>query len=59
LAKHYAAAPHAENLSALAVTLELAGQTDEATKAFAEFERKSLAETNLTDNSNHELMVYL
>ena len=36
----------------------MAGQTDDASKAFAEFERKSLAETNLTDNSNHELISY-
>jgi tetratricopeptide (TPR) repeat protein len=58
LAKRYAAAPHAENLYALAEAMELAGQTDEAEKAFGEFERKSLAETNLADNSNHELIAY-
>jgi tetratricopeptide (TPR) repeat protein len=54
----YSAAPHAENLYALAEALELAGQTDESEKAFAEFERKSLAETNIADNSNHELIAY-
>ena len=48
LRKRYAAAPHAENLYALAEALELAGQTDESRKAFAEFERKSLAETNIS-----------
>jgi len=58
LRKRYAAAPHAENLYALAEALELAGQTDESKKAFAEFERKSLAETNIADNSNHELIAY-
>jgi tetratricopeptide (TPR) repeat protein len=58
LGKRYAAAPHAENLYALAEALELAGRTDESSKAFAEFERKSLAETNLADNSNHELIAY-
>jgi len=58
LSKRYAAAPHAENLYALAEALELAGQTDEARRAFAEFERKSLAETHLADNSNHELIAY-
>ena len=58
LAKRYGAAPHAENLYALAEAMELAGQTDEAEKAYAEFERKSLAETNITDNSNHELIAY-
>jgi hypothetical protein len=58
LTKRYAAAPHAENLYALAEALELAGHTEESTKAFAEFERKSLAETKLADNSNHELIAY-
>jgi tetratricopeptide (TPR) repeat protein len=58
LRKRYAAAPHAENLYALAEALELAGETEESGKAFAEFERQSLAETNLGDNSNHELIAY-
>jgi len=58
LDKRYAAAPHAENLYALAEALELAGRADESRRAFAEFERKSLAETNLADNSNHELIAY-
>jgi tetratricopeptide (TPR) repeat protein len=58
LRRRYSAAPHAENLYALAEALELAGQTDESEKAFAEFERKSLAETNIADNSNHELIAY-
>jgi tetratricopeptide (TPR) repeat protein len=58
LRKRYTAAPHAENLFALGEALELAGNTDEAQTAFAEFERKSLAETNIGDNSNHELIAY-
>jgi len=58
LRKRYSGAPHAENLYALAEALEVAGQTDESRKAFAEFERKSLAESNIADNSNHELIVY-
>ena len=58
LRRRYSAAPHAENLYALAEALELAGQTDESKKAFEEFERKSLAETNIADNSNHELIAY-
>lgn len=58
LRKRYSGAPHAENLFALAEALELAGQSDESSKAFAEFERKSLAETNISDNSNHELIAY-
>src|SRR5439155_21042104 len=32
--------------------------TEEAKQAFAEFERKSLLETNRADNSNHELIFY-
>ena len=58
LRKRYDAAPHAENLYALAEALELAGDLRQAERAFAEFERKSLAETNNTDNSNHELIAY-
>jgi len=58
LEKRYLAAPHAENLFALAEALELAGRDREAAQAFQEFERQSLAETNLADNSNHELVAY-
>ena len=58
LRQRYHAAPHAENLYDLAEALQLAGRTDEAQKAFAEFEQKSLAETNRGDNSNHELIFY-
>ena len=58
LEKRYAEAPHAENLFALAEALDCAGRKDDATKAFAEFEQKSLRESNITDNSNHELIAY-
>ena len=40
LEKRYAAAPHAENLFALAEALDRAGRKDDAAKAFAEFEQK-------------------
>ena len=56
--QRYLAAPHAENLYDLAEALELAGRHDQAAQAFAEFERKSLAETARADNSNHELVFY-
>jgi tetratricopeptide (TPR) repeat protein len=56
--QRYEAAPHAENLFDLAGALQLAGRPDEAKKAFAQFEEKSLAETERADNSNHELIVY-
>jgi len=58
LRERYNAAPHAENLYALAEALELAGEVQESKQAFSEFERKSLAETNIADNSNRELIAY-
>ena len=58
LRQRYQAAPHAENLFDLARALQWAGHTEEAQKAFAEFEQKSLLETNRGDNSNHELIFY-
>jgi tetratricopeptide (TPR) repeat protein len=58
LEQRYKAAPHAENLYELAEALRLAGKTTEAEAAFAEFEQKSLLETNRADNSNHELISY-
>jgi tetratricopeptide (TPR) repeat protein len=58
LQARYDAAPHAENLYDLAAALQLAGRSAEATKAFAEFERKSVAESMQADNSNHELIFY-
>ena len=58
LRQGYEAAPHAENLYDLAEALQWAGRTEEAKKAFAEFEQKSLLETNRTDNSNRELIFY-
>jgi len=58
LTQRYHAAFHAENLYDLAQALQLAGKIDDANKAFAEFEQKSLLETNRGDNSNHELIFY-
>lgn len=58
LEQRYQAAPHAENLFDLAQALQLAGRNVDANKAFAEFERKSIAESGRTDNSNHELVMY-
>ncbi|HEV2198879.1 MAG TPA: tetratricopeptide repeat protein [Bryobacteraceae bacterium] len=58
LQKRYAAAPHAENLYALAEALSRAGRESEAAQSFAEFERLSLAESTIGDNSNHELIAY-
>jgi tetratricopeptide (TPR) repeat protein len=58
LRERYNAAPHAENLYDLAEALQLAGRENEAKVAFAEFEQKSLLETNRADNSNHELIFY-
>jgi tetratricopeptide (TPR) repeat protein len=58
LQKRYAAAPHAENLFALGEALERAGRHEEAARACADFERQALAESELADNANHELMAY-
>ena len=58
LKQRYAAAPHAENLYDLAQAMQFAGKTEDANRAFAEFEQKSLLETNRADNSNHELIFY-
>jgi tetratricopeptide (TPR) repeat protein len=58
LRTRYQNAPHAENLYALAEALQLAGETGEAKKAFAEFEEKALRESQLADNANHELIAY-
>jgi tetratricopeptide (TPR) repeat protein len=58
LQQRYEAARHAENLYDLAEALRLAGRSEEAKKAFAEFEQKSLLETNRGDNSNRELIFY-
>jgi len=58
LRTRYAEAPHAENLYSLAEVLAQAGHIEEAARDFAEFERQSLQESNIGDNSNHELMWY-
>ena len=58
LRERYQAATHAENLYDLAEALQLAGLTEEAKKAFGEFEQKSLFETDRGDNSNRELIFY-
>jgi tetratricopeptide (TPR) repeat protein len=56
--KRYDAAPHAENLYALAEALERAGRHGEADASFAIFEQKALAESAQADNANHELIAY-
>jgi len=58
LRQRYQAAPHAENLYDLAEALQSAGRTEEAKRAFGEFEQKSLLESDRGDNSNRELIFY-
>jgi tetratricopeptide (TPR) repeat protein len=58
LKQRFQAAPHAENLYDLAQALQSARRRDEASTAFADFEQKSLLESNRGDNSNHELIFY-
>jgi Flp pilus assembly protein TadD len=50
-------APHAENIYALAEALHQEG-SPEARAAYAEFERKALAESATRDNANRELVFY-
>ena len=52
------AAPHAENLYSLADALDLAGRREEAAEIWHAFETKALAESNIADNANHELIAY-
>ncbi len=56
--QRYHSAPRAANMYALAQALRLAGHDSEAKQAFAEFEAKSLQESNTKDNSNRELIFY-
>lgn len=58
LQQRYDDAHHAENLYDLAEAENLAGQTQEAKRDFAEFEVKSLAESVKKDNSSRELIFY-
>ena len=58
LKTRYAEAPHAENLYSLAEALAQAGHAQEGARDFAEFEKLSLKESSIGDNSNHELMAY-
>jgi len=58
LDKLCATAPRGEYLYARAEALELSGRSGEASKAFAEFERKAAAEADHADNSNRELVAY-
>jgi Tfp pilus assembly protein PilF len=56
--QRYQAVSLAENLYDLAEALQLAGRDAEATRAFADFESKSLLESNKKDNSNRKLVFY-
>jgi tetratricopeptide (TPR) repeat protein len=58
LKERYTAAPHPENLFALAEGLERAGRRAEAKAAFVDFEQKALRESAGWDNANRELIFY-
>jgi Flp pilus assembly protein TadD len=58
LQQRYQYAEYAGNLYDLAEALQLAGRDAEASKAFAEFEAKSLEESGKRQNSNLELIFY-
>ncbi len=58
LRRRYDQAPHAENLFDLAEALDKAGHHEEARAAFQQFEKKALAEMEMMDNANRELIFY-
>jgi tetratricopeptide (TPR) repeat protein len=58
LQERYQVAPLAEHRYDLAEALQLAGRDGEARQAFAEFETRSLQESNKKQNSNRELIFY-
>lgn len=58
LSRRYQAAPHPENLYALAEALDRAGRPEEARAAYSEFERKAQREMEWADNANRELIFY-
>ncbi|NOT43404.1 MAG: tetratricopeptide repeat protein, partial [Acidobacteria bacterium] len=58
LQRRYDAAPHPENLFALAEALDRAGRRPEARAAFEDFERLALRESEGWDNANRELVFY-
>lgn len=58
LERRYAKAAHAENMYVWAKALQMAGQNEAAAAKFADFERRSVAESGIADNSNHELVLY-
>jgi tetratricopeptide (TPR) repeat protein len=58
LRRRYDAAPHTGILYALAEAQSLAGQREESTVSFREFERLARAQSMLDDNANRELILY-
>ena len=58
LHERFLAAPHPENLFALAEALERAGRLEEAGLAFTVFEEQGLRESAGADNANRELIFY-
>jgi tetratricopeptide (TPR) repeat protein len=58
LRQRFELAPHPENLFELARALERAGRSEEARRAYAEFEGKARAESEKSDNCNRELIFY-
>ncbi|MCA1585503.1 MAG: tetratricopeptide repeat protein [Acidobacteria bacterium] len=56
--RHYAAAPHPENIYELGLALERAGESAEAKETFARFEEAAKTESEGWDNANIELLYY-
>jgi len=58
LRQRYDAAPHVENLYALAEALERSGKRSDARAAYREFEQRASKEIAWDDNANRELIFY-
>jgi tetratricopeptide (TPR) repeat protein len=58
LQQRYQSVPRPGNLYQLAEALQLLGQGSDEKKAFAEFERQALQESDRKDNANRELIFY-
>ncbi len=50
--------PQPESICAMAETLDLAGRSDEAKAAYAEFEQRARRQMDVADNANRELIFY-
>jgi tetratricopeptide (TPR) repeat protein len=55
---HVRVSPQPENMFQLGAALSRTGHKEEAQKVFSDFEKAALAESNIADNANRELVFY-